>query len=354
MLCRTVCGMILLCLLFRVSMSQRLFSLVSYCFMAVAGWLVLSEGFAILLLAGLFAYCLCEFLTESPCLPLFLRKRYWWVTLGVPAFILILVCFFVSMGVRFLSDFFAHPQTVFDSIDLLLNQAQKSLPPWVVDLLPFDAQSFKTLLLGLMKDHLDVVRHLTADGFKSFFNLVGGVFFGCLIFGSHRIHSFPSKTDRLASHLLARFSTLKSAFIMVFVTQFKIACVNACCLGFYVFVILPLFSIHLPLGLPLVVISFLVCLIPVAGNLISNLFLVVVSLSSSFSVAVISLLFMILIHKLEYFLSARFLGGHLQARTYELLLAMLLFESGFGLPGLLLAPLYYSYFKLELLKHEIV
>ena len=57
-----------------------------------------------------------------------------------------------------------------------------------------------------------------------------------------------------------------------------------------------------------IVLTFIVGLLPVVGNLVSNVVIVVVSLSVSIKVAIGSLLFLIVIHKLEYFLNARIVG----------------------------------------------
>jgi len=54
------------------------------------------------------------------------------------------------------------------------------------------------------------------------------------------------------------------------------------------------------------------------------------------------------VHKLEYFLNARIVGGEIKASAWELLCAMLLFEAAFGLPGLVAAPIFYAYAKAEL------
>ena len=54
------------------------------------------------------------------------------------------------------------------------------------------------------------------------------------------------------------------------------------------------------------------------------------------------------IHKLEYFVNARIVGTQIRARAWELLLAMLVMEAAFGIPGLIAAPIYYAYLKDEL------
>jgi predicted PurR-regulated permease PerM len=95
-------------------------------------------------------------------------------------------------------------------------------------------------------------------------------------------------------------------------------------------------------------ITFVAGLLPILGNLISNTVIFIVSLSQSLFVAVGSLAYLIVIHKLEYFLNARIIGGHIRARAWEMLIAMLVMEAAFGIAGLIAAPIYYAYVKDEL------
>ena len=83
-------------------------------------------------------------------------------------------------------------------------------------------------------------------------------------------------------------------------------------------------------------------------RLISNSVIVIVSLSHSFSAAAGSLVFLVVVHKLEYFLNARIVGQEIKASAWELLCAMLVMEAAFGLPGLVAAPIFYAYLKTEL------
>ena len=70
--------------------------------------------------------------------------------------------------------------------------------------------------------------------------------------------------------------------------------------------------------------------------------------------AVGSLLFLMVIHKLEYFLNARVMGGTIHARAWELLLAMLVMDAIFGIPGVVAAPIYYAYLKNELSAQNLI
>jgi predicted PurR-regulated permease PerM len=113
-------------------------------------------------------------------------------------------------------------------------------------------------------------------------------------------------------------------------------------------------GIHLPLVKTLIAITFVIGLIPVVGNLVSNTIIVIVSLSQSLSVAIGSLAYLIIIHKLEYFLNARIVGSQIRANAWELLVAMLVMEAAFGLAGIVAAPIYYAYIKSELRARDLV
>ena len=108
---------------------------------------------------------------------------------------------------------------------------------------------------------------------------------------------------------------------------------------------------HVPLAKTVLVITFLVGLLPVVGNLISNTIIVILSLSVSLPVAIASLIFLVVIHKFEYFLNAHMIGTQVR---WELLLAMLVMEAAFGIPGLIAAPIYYAYLKDELVSRGLV
>jgi predicted PurR-regulated permease PerM len=70
-------------------------------------------------------------------------------------------------------------------------------------------------------------------------------------------------------------------------------------------------------------------------------------------VALAALAFLIVIHKLEYFFSARLLGARIQAFAWELLIALAM-ETLFGMAGLLAAPVYYAYLKRELREESLI
>jgi predicted PurR-regulated permease PerM len=158
----------------------------------------------------------------------------------------------------------------------------------------------------------------------------------------------------LAAALEQRALILGDAFRRVVFSQIRISAINTVLTGLYLSVILPFFGIELPFVKTMIGITFFVGLLPVVGNLISNTVIVLVSFSSSPVIAVVSLVFLVVIHKLEYFLNARIIGGRIRARAWELLVAMLVLDAWFGIPGLIAAPIYYAYGKEELSKRGLI
>jgi predicted PurR-regulated permease PerM len=158
----------------------------------------------------------------------------------------------------------------------------------------------------------------------------------------------------LAMALLERASRVGEAFRRVVFAQVRISALNTLFTAIYLAALLPMFGVHLPFAKTLIALTFIAGLLPVAGNLISNTVIFVVSLNVSLEVAGASLVFLIVIHKLEYFLNARIVGTRIRASPWELLVAMLVMEAAFGVGGLAIAPVYYAYLKDELSSQGLV
>ncbi|ACR30173.1 AI-2E family transporter [Burkholderia glumae] len=227
----------------------------------------------------------------------------------------------------------------------LIDQARGRVPGWVANVLPVDATQMKVKATGLMSKHMD---QLQAGG-KSAARIFGHVLFGMIIGAMIAIGADRSKTRRpLSTALLARVAMFAEAFRRIVFAQIKISAINAAFTAVYLLAVLPIVHVQMPLGKTLVLVTFIVGLMPVIGNLISNSLIVAISLSVGVGTALASLTFLILIHKLEYFLNARIIGGQIESRAWELLLAMLVMEAAFGVPGVIAAPIFYAYLKREL------
>ena len=134
---------------------------------------------------------------------------------------------------------------------------------------------------------------------------------------------------------------------MVF-AQVKISALNTALAAIYLLGALPLFGQHVPYSKSLILLTFVAGLVPVAGNLISNTAIVLMSVTASLELAVASLVFLVVVHKLEYFVNARIIGSRIDARAWELILALIVMEALFGVGGVIAAPVLYAYMKREL------
>ncbi|MGH7005734.1 MAG: hypothetical protein ACREIP_17455, partial [Alphaproteobacteria bacterium] len=158
----------------------------------------------------------------------------------------------------------------------------------------------------------------------------------------------------LAVALTERAAFLSNAFRNIVFSQLRISALNTFFTGIFLVGVLPAFGVHLPLIKTMIAVTFLVGLLPVVGNLISNTVIVVVALSVSFMAAVGSLAFLVIIHKLEYFMNAKIIGSRIKSRAWELLLAMIVLEAWYGISGLVAAPIFYAYIKDELKQRALI
>jgi len=117
---------------------------------------------------------------------------------------------------------------------------------------------------------------------------------------------------------------------------------------------LPLFGRPMPFVKTLILTTFICGLIPVLGNLISNTIIVILSLGISFGTAIASLVFLVVVHKLQYLLNARITGGEVDAQAWEILFAIIVGEAAFGIGGVVLAPVVYAFVKWELREKALV
>ena len=234
----------------------------------------------------------------------------------------------------------------------ILESWRTVLPAWMVARLPEDVEALRKTAVAWLRAHAGVLPHAGAAAGRTLAHILIGLGIGALV-ALYDVQ--PSEAlGPLAQALQERASRLGEAFRRVVFAQVRISAVNTILTALYLVVALPLVGMHLPLTKTMIAVTFVVGLLPVVGNLISNTIIVILSLSVSPSVAVASLVFLVVIHKLEYFLNAHLVGTQVHAHAWELLLAMVVMEAAFGIPGLIAAPIYYAYLKDELVSRKLV
>lgn len=194
------------------------------------------------------------------------------------------------------------------------------------------------------------LRHAGAIGLRGLVHALVGAIVGVLVF-----FRAPAKVETpLGAALVERIARFDAAFRSVAKAQLQISAVNTVLTALYLLVALPLFGLRLPLAGTLVALTFICGLLPVIGNLISNAFVVLLSFGVSPWAALASVVFLVVIHKLEYFLNAKIVGARIGAAVWETLLPMIFLDAAFGVPGLILAPVIYAWVKAELVERGLV
>jgi predicted PurR-regulated permease PerM len=213
-----------------------------------------------------------------------------------------------------------------------------------------DAGEIQAASAEWLREHGSELTKAGGEVGRALVHALMGIVVGLLAFFRH-----PSQASRpLAAALAGRVRRFAESFEMVVVAQVEISAINTLLTAVYLLGILPLVAGRLPFAGTLVAVTFLVGLVPVVGNLVSNTVIVVLSFGISPWAALLSLVFLVGIHKLEYFVNAKIIGGRIGASSWEILLSIIAFEVAFGVPGVVMAPIVYAYVKQELSERELV
>ncbi|HET6420392.1 MAG TPA: hypothetical protein VFG19_09560 [Geobacteraceae bacterium] len=238
------------------------------------------------------------------------------------------------------------------SVAQILEKLRHALPVSAADTLPESVEDLRETISDLLREHGQKISAVGIAGARTLVHVILGMVIG----GMTALHKFleVEKWPPLTAALHARTRALANAFDKVVFAQVRISALNTALTALYLLVILPLFGAHLPLLSVLIPFTFVTGLLPVVGNLVSNSVIVLISLGISPGVALASLVFLVVIHKLEYFTNARIVGGEVKARAWELLCALLLMEAVFGIAGLIAAPVVYAWLKAEMKAKNLI
>lgn len=326
---------------------------VAWTLMGIGLFLVLYLHLLPALLGGLLVFELVRVLT-----PLVRRAEISrdWARIIVVAAISILVVLSLSLLIFGVISYFrsdaGNLSVLMQKLAEILDQSRNRLPQWLVANLPETAEELRAASTAWLREHSAALQGVGKDFARALVHILIGMVVGSLLALSEAITVVGRRP--LAAALAERTERLSRSFRRVVFAQVWIAAVNASLTGLYLAVMLPLMGVYLPLTKTLIAVTFVCGLLPVIGNLISNTVIVVVSLSNSLFVAIGSLTYLVVIHKLEYFLNARIVGRRTECRAWELLLAMLVMEAAFGISGVVAAPIFYTYLKAELSDRGLV
>ncbi|MDQ2963334.1 MAG: AI-2E family transporter [Pseudomonadota bacterium] len=298
------------------------------------------------LLAGMLVYQLVHVI--APTLNKHLSdKRAKVIAVGLlSALVVILVMAAIIGAITFFKSDAGSLSALLARMAEIIDSSRATMPNWIVEQIPARPEDLKATLAEWLRTHAADVQSMGKEVGRIVVQTLIGMVLGAMV----ALHeALPIEASRpLSQELVERVRRLGDAFRRVVFAQVQISLINTLLTGIYLALVLPIFGVNLPLKKTLIVVTFITGLLPVIGNLISNVVIVVISLSYSLNVAIGSLLFLVVIHKLEYFLNARIIGRRIESRAWELLLAMLAMEAAFGISGVIAAPIYYAYLKDEL------
>ena len=254
-------------------------------------WFVLRFDLLPALLAGLLVFELVHLQSSRL---LFVRERR--ARVLAVTFIAVVVVGLLSLAtfasmLFFRSDSGGYVLLLKKSIAEVIQSWRGLLPAWLVHSLPTDADGLQSNIVAWLKEHLAAVQTFGQEGTRIVVRIVIGMVIGALI--ALRQADPPRDYRPLAQALANRATRFGEAFRLVVFAQVRIAAVNAALTAFYLAIVLPLLGIQLPLVKTMIAVTFVAGLIPVFGNLISNVVVVIVSLSVSPFVALGSLVYLI-------------------------------------------------------------
>ena len=149
-----------------------------------------------------------------------------------------------------------------------------------------------------------------------------------------------------SDEITARFRDFYHSFSTVIGAQMTISAINTVLTAIFVF------FVGIPYGPVVVGLTFLCGLFPIVGNIVSNTVIVFIGFLVSAKIAFIALIFLIVIHKLEYFLNSKIIGSRIRNPIWLTLIGLIVGEKLMGVPGMILSPVILNYLRVEMSKVE--
>jgi predicted PurR-regulated permease PerM len=294
-------------------------------------------GAAPLLLMGLFSYLALSRLH-------FFQNRGKWLAVGLFLVLLALIAWvslvFTTKAVR------AFPQIADKAIPSFIELAQR----YEVELPFTDYETMKEAAMGAATSevsYLGSAARYAQGALMKVLYLIAGCVVAISLFLNPRFNLEPKREgppnlyNQWGEALMTRFRVFYTSFETVIGAQIIISAINTVLTAIFVV------AVQLPYG-PLVIMATFFCgLLPVIGNLISNTIIVGIGITVSPQLALTSLIYLITIHKLEYFLNSRIIGHRIRNPLWLTLLGLVIGERLMGIAGIILAPVVLNYVRLE-------
>ena len=222
--------------------------------------------------------------------------------------------------------------------------------------LPFtDYASLKTRAMDEVQERLANVSRYAREALVQIAMLIIGLVVAASLFINSRwqVEGDPHAVQgslyvAVVAELAIRFHTFYRSFATVIGAQLLISAVNTTLTTVF------LFWNQFPFALVIAGLTFLCGLLPIIGNLLSNTLIVGVAFTISPKMALVSLAFLVVIHKLEYFLNSKIIGDRIKNPMWLTLIGLVVGEKLMGVPGMILAPVVLHYIKVEASRRRAV
>src|SRR5213592_3997471 len=224
--------------------------------------------------------------------------------------------------------------------------------------LPFsDFETLRQVVVGALGEEANYLRNVAnvakATTTNVVFSILGIVAAASLFFktgldpyrGTHRVKN--NLYSICCDQVSRRFRDFYRSFATVMGAQITISLINTMLTATF------LFAVRMPHASLLIALTFLCGLVPIVGNLVSNTIIVFVALTMSLKLAISALVFLVVIHKLEYLLNSKIIGSRIRNPVWLTLVALIIGERLMGIPGLILAPVVLNYWRVEMLTVEV-
>lgn len=215
--------------------------------------------------------------------------------------------------------------------------------------LPFtDYASLKTVALNEVKERVANLGRYAREATLQMAMLIIGLVVAVSLFINARweVEGDPdvvkdSLYSTVVRELVTRVQTFYASFAKVIGAQIIISLINTALTSLF------LLWNGYPYVTVIIVLTFLCGLLPIIGNIVSNTLIVGVAFTISPRMALIAFIFLVLVHKLEYFLNSKIIGDRIKNPMWLTLLGLVLGEKLMGIPGMILAPVVLHYIKVE-------
>lgn len=289
-----------------------------------------------MLLAGLFSYMILDLAARK----LNQKKRRWYARWVALFFFLVTAVSVSYMFVSFIQRMLhVVPKITVSALPRIMEVAAE-----YGFVLPFeDADELRKVLIVTIQENAKDITKTSGLVSKRFFYIIAGIFIAILFFFSDPDDRYSDTLfDAVRKDFNARISEFMAGFERVVGAQVVISGINT------FFTTIFLYVTDMPYKTFLVPATFIVGLLPILGNVISNAFIVATALTISLKLAVFALGFLIVIHKAEYFLNSKIVGSNISAPMWQTLLGIIAGEMVMGIPGIILAPAMLYYIREEM------